>query len=169
MQPLDWRSVDAAGGTDRFLWGAVNFRGPATLDDLKTHTYPTYSFFDLEYSEEQIQAGVKPKIDPAVFRGKAVFVGATGAGLHDVFQTPFANGEMPGIQVHAAVADDILSNRFLRAGVHWRPDSRPSSRPPWHRRGGDAAAGVVGHRRLRSPRSRPSGRWRRAPSPAATG
>ena len=112
-QPLDWRSVSAADGTDRFLWGTINFRGSATLDDLKTHTYPTYSFFDLEYSEEQIQAGVKPKIDPAVFRGKVVFVGVTGAGLHDAFQTPFANGEMPGIQVHAAVADDILSNRFL--------------------------------------------------------
>jgi adenylate cyclase len=31
-----------------------------------------------------------------------------------VFETPFARGKMPGIQIHAAVADDILSNRFIR-------------------------------------------------------
>jgi adenylate cyclase len=34
--------------------------------------------------------------------------------LFDVFETPFSNGKMPGINVHAAVADDILSNRFMR-------------------------------------------------------
>ena len=44
-----------------------------------------------------------------------MFVGVTAAGLSDVFQTPFGDtGRMPGIQVHAAVTDDILSNRFMR-------------------------------------------------------
>jgi adenylate cyclase len=55
-----------------------------------------------------------------VFRDKIVFVGVTAAGLHDVFETPFAGGLMPGIQVHASVADDFLSNRFMR------PESRTS-------------------------------------------
>ena len=41
-------------------------------------------------------------------------MGATASGLFDVFETPFSNGKMPGINVHAAVADDILSNRFMR-------------------------------------------------------
>ena len=50
---------------------------------------------------------MKPTVDPAVFRDKIVFVGTTAAGLHDVFETPFANGKMPGINIHAAVADDI--------------------------------------------------------------
>ena len=50
-----------------------------------------------------------------MFRDKIVFVGATAAGLFDVFETPFSHGKMPGIQVHAAVADDLLSNRFMRA------------------------------------------------------
>ena len=49
-----------------------------------------------------------------MFRDKIVFVGVTAAGLFDVFETPFAGGAMPGIQVHAAVADDFLSNRFMR-------------------------------------------------------
>jgi adenylate cyclase len=105
-QPLAWRHVAGATGDQQFLWGLIDFRGE--------HAYPTYSFFDLEYSEEQILAGVKPKIDPSVFKNKIVFVGATATGLKDAFQTPFAAGEMPGIHIHAAVADDILSNRFLR-------------------------------------------------------
>ena len=43
-----------------------------------------------------------------------MFVGVTATGLFDVFETPFSNGKMPGVQVHAAAADEILSNRFIR-------------------------------------------------------
>jgi adenylate cyclase len=111
---LSRRQVKAEDGTISFLWDPINFRGPALLGDLKTHTYPTYSFFDLLYSEEQLLADQPPKIDPAIFRDKIVFVGVTASGLYDVFETPFSNGKMPGVQVHAAVADDILSNRFIR-------------------------------------------------------
>jgi adenylate cyclase len=112
--PLEWRHVQSQTGTESYLWGLINFHGPALLDDMKSHTYPTYSFFDLFYSEEQILAGQKPDVDPAVFKDKIVFVGVTASGLFDVFETPFAHGKMPGIQVHAAVADDLLSNRFMR-------------------------------------------------------
>lgn len=114
VMPLTRRRVAAADGVLEYLWGPINFRGPALLDDLKTHTYPTYSFFDLLYSEEQLLAGKTPTVDPAIFRDKIVFVGTTAAGLYDVFETPFSNGKMPGVQIHAAVADDILSNRFIR-------------------------------------------------------
>jgi adenylate cyclase len=113
VMPLSARHVKADDGVLSFLWGPVNFRGPALLDDLKSRTYPTYSFFDLLYSEEQLLAGKKPDIDPAVFRDAIVFVGTTASGLSDVFETPFSNGKMPGVQIHAAVADDILSNRFI--------------------------------------------------------
>jgi adenylate cyclase len=54
-------------------------------------------------------------MDPAVFKDKIVFVGLTTSGLLDVFVTPFeSTGVMPGIQLHAYVADSILSNRFIR-------------------------------------------------------
>ena len=112
--PLSWRQVEAEDGALRFLWDPIDFRGPALLADLKSRTYPTYSFVDLEYAEEQLLAGRKPDVDPAIFRDKIVFVGTTAAGLFDVFETPFANGRMPGVQIHAALADDILSNRFIR-------------------------------------------------------
>ena len=117
--PLEWRRVNSATGIESYLWGLINFHGPALLDDLKSHTYPTYSFFDLLYSQEQLLAGQKPDVDPSVFRDKIVFVGATASGLFDVFETPFSHGKMPGIQIHAAVADDLLSRRFMRAA----PDS----------------------------------------------
>ena len=112
--PLTMRRVKADDGVVSFLWAPIDFRGPALLDDLKSRTYPTYSFYDLFYSEAQILEGQKPNIDPAIFRDKIVFVGTTAAGLYDVFETPFSNGKMPGVQVHAAVADDILSSRFIR-------------------------------------------------------
>jgi adenylate cyclase len=116
--PLESRLLNTEEGSRRFLWGLINFRGPAFLPDLKSRPYPHYSFFDLLYSEEQLLADQKPNIDPSIFRDKIVFVGVTAAGLFDVFETPFAGGRMPGIQVHASVADDFLSNRFMR------PESR---------------------------------------------
>ena len=111
--PMAWRRVNTSEGATSYLWGLVNFRGPALLDDLKSRAYQTHAFFDLLYSEEQLLAGVKPNVDPSVFRDKIVFVGTTASGLFDVFETPFSNGKMPGINIHAAVADDILSNRFM--------------------------------------------------------
>jgi adenylate cyclase len=118
QMPLEWRSVNHPGGSYSYLWGLINFRGPALLADLKSRPYPTYSFFDLLYSEQQLVSAQKPDVDPSAFRDKIVFVGVSASGLHDAFETPFAGGKMPGIQVHASVADDFLSNRFMR------PESR---------------------------------------------
>ena len=135
---------------------------------MKSRPYPHYSFFDLLYSEEQLLAEQKPDIDPAVFRDKIVFVGVTAAGLFDVFETPFAGGLMPGIQIHAAVADDLLSNRFMR----------PESRGVRIRAGrcARAAVGLIAAilpawwAAAVSPRSSLRSRWsRRGSSPAATG
>ena len=111
--PLGAVRTRTADGLESFYWKPVFFRGPALLDDLKSRPYPSYTFYDLMYSEEQILAGEKPKVDPALFKDKIVFVGATASGLFDVFETPFERGKMPGIQVHAAVADDVLSGRTL--------------------------------------------------------
>jgi adenylate cyclase len=91
----------------------INYRAPALIDGARPYT--SYEARYLFQAEDQIQRGEKPDLDPAVFRDKIVFVGLTGAsGLVDVFQTPFGKQLMPGIQLHASVADSILSNRFLR-------------------------------------------------------
>ena len=114
VMPLSWRRVKTSDGVESYQWGLINFRGPALLADLKQRTYPTYSFFDLAAAEQEILNDRKPAIDPALFRDLIVFVGTTASGLYDVFETPFSNGRMPGLNIHAAVADDVLSNRFIR-------------------------------------------------------
>lgn len=117
--PTQLRTTRNADGPLQYQWGLINFHGPALLADMKSRPYPSYAFFDLLYSEEQILAGQTPKIDPSVFKDKIVFVGVTASGLFDVFETPFAGGKMPGIQIHAAVADDVLSQRFLKPTPDW--------------------------------------------------
>ncbi len=77
-------------------------------------TYHSYRFWDLFLSELELRDGKKPEVDPSLFRDKVVFVGTTAAGLHDLFQTPYGDaGEMPGMQIHAAVLDGILSKSFI--------------------------------------------------------
>ena len=75
--------------------------------------YRTFEASELLRSHGQLLDGATPNVDPAVFKDKIVFVGTSAAGLHDVFQTPFGEGVMPGIQLHASVADSVLSNRFI--------------------------------------------------------
>ena len=113
-ESLTLRRTRSAEGQQVYQWAPVNFRGPALLEDLQSRPYPNFSFFDLIYSEQQLLDGQKPNVDPTAFKDKLVFVGVTATGLADTFETPFSRGKMPGMQVHAAVADDILSNRFLR-------------------------------------------------------
>ncbi|MGH9314995.1 MAG: CHASE2 domain-containing protein [Vicinamibacterales bacterium] len=103
----------AAQGADT-VRALINYQGPALLEDGRSRPYSTYAFYDVLYSAEQQIAGRKPDLDPALFNGKIVVVGATAQALFDVFQTPFERGRMPGIQVHANTADNVLSGRFMR-------------------------------------------------------
>jgi adenylate cyclase len=109
----------------------LNFHGAYKLPDGST-TYPTYSFVDVLLSEDRLQSGAKPPIDPVVFRDKLVFIGTSAEGLADMWKTPFGGSAMPGVQLHAALADDVLSARFMRRAP-WRTDVAVT-----------AAAGIVG-------------------------
>lgn len=112
------RVFDVASRASHTQWTMlINYRAPA-------HTggklpYPTYEARHLLVSQDQLLAGQKPLIDPSAFKDKIVFIGLTGAGLVDVFQTPMGGGLMPGIQLHANVADSLLSNRFIRIAPSW--------------------------------------------------
>jgi adenylate cyclase len=104
-------------------WGRrarIRYRGPAVLPDGRTPTYPTYSFYDLFYSEQQLLEGQAPLVDPATFRDRLVFIGATAVGLRDVFAVPLGEtGAMSGPQIHANVADMVLSGRVVRRAPAW--------------------------------------------------
>lgn len=108
----------------------INYRAPA-LDAEGERPYQAYEVKDLLRSEGQILSGGTPDIDPGVFENKIVFVGLTASGLMDVFQTPFGRGTMPGIQLHATIAESLLSDRFLR------------SAPPWTAAAAAVAVGVL--------------------------
>ena len=90
----------------------VPWRGPAQNPSGQP-TFTAFSFYTLFRSQQQIIEGEKPEIDPAVFRDRIVIVGATAQGLGDVFRTPFAEGNIPGPEVHANVIDGFLSNRGI--------------------------------------------------------
>jgi len=87
--------------------------GPyATADG--TRTYTSVPFFDVLRSEEQFHAGQPTTLDPAIFRDKIVFIGLTALTLNDIRVSPFGGPGMPGVQLHAAAADDVLSGRTMR-------------------------------------------------------
>jgi len=105
---------------DRDQWAMlINYRAPAFIRNAAgelERPYRSYSFSDIFVSEQQILTGDKPFIDPGVFKDKIVFVGLTASGLVDVLSTPMSSdksGSMPGSQLHAAVTDSILANRFI--------------------------------------------------------
>jgi adenylate cyclase len=95
----------------------INYRAPGHIKGVTP--YPFYGVADILKSEGQILSDEKPDIDPAVFRNKIVFIGLTASGLLDVFSTPFGEVPLPGIQLHASVADSILSNRFIERAASW--------------------------------------------------
>jgi len=82
--------TDEKGG----LW--VNYRGPAG-------TYATYSAADV----------LGGRVGRAELAGSLVFLGASETGIGDLQSTPFGS-EMPGVEVHANVADNLLHGNYIR-------------------------------------------------------
>jgi len=76
------------------MW--INYTGPAGV-------YPSYSFSDI----------AQGKIDPVLLKDKVLFLGATALGIYDLRVTPF-HKDTPGVEVHATIADNIISGRFIR-------------------------------------------------------
>jgi adenylate cyclase len=86
------RRIPVSGGYA--MW--INFTGPPGI-------YPHYSFADV----------ASGRIAPDLLKGKILFVGATALGIYDMRVTPF-HGNTPGVEVHATIADNIISGRFVR-------------------------------------------------------
>ena len=109
-------SFDSQATHDQ-LTTLINFRAPTALKN-GDRPYKTYEARHLLVAEDEIASGLTPRVDPAVFKDKIVFVGLNASGLLDVFGTPFgSDATMPGIQVHASMADNLLANRFIRPAM----------------------------------------------------
>lgn len=97
--------LDAAGQA------ILNFRGPS-------RTIPTISLAAVVQSELQLEAGEKPVIDPAEFKNAYVFLGMTAPGLYDLRAIPI-DGVYPGVEIHATMLDNLLSQDFLYDSPAW--------------------------------------------------
>ena len=64
--------------------------------------YPSWSAADI----------LEGNVSHESFQDKIVFVGSSAAGLMDIRATPF-DSVYPGLEMHAAVVDTILSERFI--------------------------------------------------------
>ena len=89
----------------------LNFRGVSG-------TVPTVSLAAVVQSELQLAAGEKPIIDPAEFKDTYVFLGMTAPGLYDLRAIPI-DGVYPGVEIHATMLDNLLSQDFLRDSPVW--------------------------------------------------
>jgi adenylate cyclase len=96
----------------------VAWRGPALNPDGQP-TFPYYSFYDLFRAQQEIIEGVKPAVDPSLFRDRIVIVGGTGDGLKEIFTTPFSEGDLSGPEVHANAVDAYLAHRSVRRAPAW--------------------------------------------------
>jgi len=67
--------------------------------------YQRYSFTDV----------VNGRTPAAELKGKILFLGATALGIYDMRVTPF-HGNTPGVELHATIADNIISERYIRQG-----------------------------------------------------
>jgi adenylate cyclase len=116
--PLVKSRVRTGAGTRDQWTMLINYRAPRQ-DENARRPFTTYEARYLLASEDAILREEKPVVDPAVFKDKIVLVGLNAAGLVDVFQTPHGDPLMPGIQVHASVADSVLSHLYIRPASNW--------------------------------------------------
>ena len=76
----------------------INYLGPEK-------TFPHYSLSDI----------IRGNIPRGTFKDKIVMLGATAIAIYDVRSTPLSSsGEYPGLEIHATVIDNILTNNFLK-------------------------------------------------------
>jgi adenylate cyclase len=91
----------------------IRFRGKATTEDARLKTYASYPLANLILGENDLEEGRRPKLDPALFRGKTVLIGMNAAGLLDNHPSPVAS-VFPGTEIVAAAADNLIHDDPLR-------------------------------------------------------
>lgn len=80
--------------------------------------YRRYSAAAVIVSALRERSGEKPIIPGESFKDAYVIVGYTAPGLYDLKPTPLSE-RSPGMEIHAAALDTILSGRFLEEAPRW--------------------------------------------------
>jgi len=76
-------------------------------------SFKYYPYCGIINSMIDLSQGRKPEISPFIFKDKNVLIGATAAGLGDIWATPHSP-VFPGVEVQANVLNTILNRDFLR-------------------------------------------------------
>ncbi len=80
-------------------------------DSIYSHKH--YSASDIIASNRQIKSGQKPIIDPELFDGKIIIIGANAINIDDALNTTVARRH-PGADVQATIIDNLIHNEYLR-------------------------------------------------------
>lgn len=74
--------------------------------------YQYIPYDDVLASKDLIEQGREPPLPKGMFKDKIVLISASASGLTDLRSTPFSP-VTPGVEIHANIIDNILSDRFL--------------------------------------------------------
>jgi adenylate cyclase len=94
----------------------LHFHGPVVRNDGKN----TIRYLS---AAKTLAAAIKPEnaqavgLDPSVFKGKIVIVGATAANTYDIYASPL-DRLYPGVDSHATAIDNLLNNQRV-VESHW--------------------------------------------------
>lgn len=80
------------------------------------YSHPKISASDIIESYDNIQKGLKPKYNPADFKGKIIVIGAYSpayTSLNDSKSSPISPNH-PGVDIQASAIDNIIHNDFLK-------------------------------------------------------
>lgn len=103
FEPLAAAALSASGRHAAFRSDRISFAGPAG-------TVRTVSYVDV----------LEGRIPAAALQRAFIFVGATAPNLHDTVLTPTSRGGgMPGVELHAQIADQILRGISLSVLPRW--------------------------------------------------
>ncbi len=92
----------------------MDARGSAILRFVgRSQTHEAISADAVIQSELRIRQGAKPVVTPELFKDCYVFIGTSAPDLPDLHATPISSG-YPGVEIHATVLDNLLSNSFVR-------------------------------------------------------
>ena len=90
----------------------VRFHGKSLSENPRLKTYDAYQIGDLLLSWQALEDRRAPKLDPALFKDKIIFIGVSAAGLLDNHPSPIAP-VFPGTEIVAAATDNLLNEDFL--------------------------------------------------------
>ncbi len=75
--------------------------------------HQTYGAAELIQAGMRLMGGERPAVEPSAFSNTYVLVGVSAPGLMDACPTPVSRVS-PGVEIHAAALDNLLTGRFLR-------------------------------------------------------